>query len=83
MPATTAIPTDRGHQWNMRFDAVRCRNCDAPMKFLEDVERPCPGAGKIRPIAGMRQQDVEFKPKLDQWPELKRRYDRWQAGERT
>jgi hypothetical protein len=26
------------------------------MKFLEDVERPCPGAGKIRPIAGIRQQ---------------------------
>lgn len=56
MPAPTAIPTpSSGHRWHMRFDAVRCRNCDAPMKFFEDVERPCPGAAKILPIAGIRQ----------------------------
>lgn len=57
---STAIPAPpRRHLWHMRFDAVRCRNCDAPMRFLEDVEKPCTGAGKIRPIAGMRQQQIE------------------------
>lgn len=55
MPAPTAIPAaPSGHQWALRFDAVVCRNCDASMEFLEDVQRPCPGTGKIRPIAGIR-----------------------------
>jgi hypothetical protein len=55
MPDVT--PTASGHQWHMRFDRVVCRNCDATMKFLEDVERPCPGTRKIRPQAAIRQQD--------------------------
>jgi hypothetical protein len=60
MRAPTAIPAaPSGHRWHMKFDAVVCRNCDAPMRFLEDIERPCPGAGKIRPVAGIRQLQQE------------------------
>ncbi|MDB6166001.1 MAG: hypothetical protein JWQ83_1141 [Lacunisphaera sp.] len=76
MPAPSATPAATRHQWHMRFDAVTCRNCDAPMRYLEDVERPCPGANRIRPIAGLRQQ---FKPDFSRHPKLKKAWDRWQA----
>ena len=55
-PSATTIPSPGGHQWHIRFDRVACRDCGASLNFAEDDERPCRGAGKIRPIAGIRQQ---------------------------
>jgi hypothetical protein len=52
MPDVT--PTASGHQWHMRFDRVVCRDCDA---VYGDDDAPCPGTKKIRPQAGIRQQE--------------------------
>jgi hypothetical protein len=45
----------RPHDWHLRFDRVVCRNCDA--RFSDDDGKPCTGATKIRPQAGIRQQE--------------------------
>lgn len=57
MPAPIAIPDgNRGHQFALNFDRVCCRNCGANS---EDAWMKCPGAKRIRPIAGIRQQHEE------------------------
>lgn len=51
--ATTATP--RRHQWALQFDRVTCRDCDANFSD-NDADEHCAGAAKIRPVAGIRQQ---------------------------
>lgn len=54
MPAPSAAPASPpGHQFALNFDRVCCRNCGAD---VEDAGMKCPGAKRIRPIAGIRQQ---------------------------
>lgn len=53
MITTTAIPSERRHQWHIRFDRIVCRDCGA-VRGVDDGKR-CRGATRIRPMAGIRQ----------------------------
>jgi len=52
MPRLSATP----HVWTLRFDRTVCRDCGCDER---DADLPCAGAGKVRPLAGMRQQHNE------------------------
>ena len=55
MPAPSATTVPARHQWALQFDRVTCRDCGA---FFTDqgTDEHCAGAAKIRPMAGIRQQ---------------------------